>query len=453
MRVMLIDPFYNNGSVPPNYSLGEIEKELLGNNQIMVEDFVSEKKYVSIKEFRYDEDEFIEKIKKDVMTFRPQVVYITTSYGIPIKQKPVLPRVRRILEEIRMYKVDTYIGGMGINVISESIGYKDREILSGATWVVGDEIQFVKMIAEKYDLSLSDEKIIKWENWEKNKYPRYFSVMSAKGCPSRCTFCMENKVYNGKYIVHDIQSIYDNIKYFYDKGYTKFAIEDSSFLYNQQYKLFCQMLIENNIKISWTCYAKTTQIYNNPEAVSLLKKAGCTSIIMGIETLDNQLLTKLQKGILNSETEVAIKYLNDAGIQVQGCFMLGLEGQDLASIISNIEYANSLHLLSYRWHIFQRNLSDIYSKDVSECAKIYCDLQLNVPDSCLEEYIGELEDLSLYFNEEHFLVRCLPYVKNSSVMGKYKVIDTMLTYQNIFDELKQRTKMSTYDEEEMYLLI
>ena len=45
MKILLIDPFYNNGVVPPNYSLGEIEKYIVDTNvEIEVIDFVHKNK-------------------------------------------------------------------------------------------------------------------------------------------------------------------------------------------------------------------------------------------------------------------------------------------------------------------------------------------------------------------------------------------------------------------------
>ena len=39
-KILLIDPFYNNGALPPNYSLGEIERDLFNYFDISVSDFV-----------------------------------------------------------------------------------------------------------------------------------------------------------------------------------------------------------------------------------------------------------------------------------------------------------------------------------------------------------------------------------------------------------------------------
>ena len=63
MKILLIDPFYNNGVVPPNYSLGEIEKYIVDTNvEIEVIDFVHKNKIENLDEFKKLENDFINKI-------------------------------------------------------------------------------------------------------------------------------------------------------------------------------------------------------------------------------------------------------------------------------------------------------------------------------------------------------------------------------------------------------
>ena len=451
-KILLIDPFYNNGALPPNYSLGEIERDLFNYFDISVSDFVRKEEYMALELFNRDEEQYIRGICNEVMEKNPEYVYITTSYGIPIKQKPVIPRVIKIVNDIRKinFKGEIYIGGMAINVIFKEIKNITHNIIEGAKIVVGDECEFSKMICRRYNKKYDNCKIIKWENWNLDKYPNYLSFLTAKGCPSKCNFCMENKVYDGEYKRYDIDIVYENILYFYNKGYRKFAIEDSSFMFNNDYVQFCQNIISDKLDIKWTCYAKTCQIVNNKN-VELLKKAGCSSVIIGIETLDNMILKKLQKGIIYDDTKKALDCLKKAGILVQGCFMLGLKDQTADSIIANIEHANSLDLYSYRWHIFQKNICELVSGDIEVGTKKYMQLQLNIPDECLDEYIKEVQELPLYLNEEHFLVRCLGYVKNSDVFAKYSIAN--VTYKFLFDEMKKRVRNKVFDEEKMYELI
>lgn len=96
MKILLIDPFYNNGVVPPNYSLGEIEKYIVDTNvEIEVIDFVHKNKIENLDEFKKLENDFINKIVEKVKKETNAIIYITTSYGIPLKQKPVYPRVKK----------------------------------------------------------------------------------------------------------------------------------------------------------------------------------------------------------------------------------------------------------------------------------------------------------------------------------------------------------------------
>ena len=67
MKILLIDPFYNNGVVPPNYSLGEIEKYIVDTNvEIEVIDFVHKNKIENLDEFKKLENDFINKIVEKV---------------------------------------------------------------------------------------------------------------------------------------------------------------------------------------------------------------------------------------------------------------------------------------------------------------------------------------------------------------------------------------------------
>ena len=67
-------------------------------------------------------------------------------------------------------------------------------MIAGHLIIYGDEIKFVDILSEKYGIETKDIGIIKWNNWNWEKYPKHISLLSAKGCPSACNFCFENKL-------------------------------------------------------------------------------------------------------------------------------------------------------------------------------------------------------------------------------------------------------------------
>lgn len=456
MKIILIDPFYNNGVVPPNYSLGEIEKFIADENvKIEVLDFVCKEKIATMAEFNKIESAFINNIVEKIKDEKDAIIYITTSYGIPLKQKPVYPRVEKILKEIRQCndKIPVYVGGATVNYAKKELGINLEDYEKNVTDIIyGDEIKFVNILKDKYGINVEDTGIIKWKNWKFEKYPKHISLLSAKGCPSACNFCFENKIFDNKYIRNDIDLLIKNIEYIVsNKGIKNFAIEDSSFLFNTDFEYFCDKIIEKNIKINWTCYAKVFQINKYSKLLEKMKKAGCTSMIVGIETTNNEDLAKLQKGITNSEINQMIENMNKVGIGVQGCFMVGMPNSSKEHIIDSVRFARQLNLFLYRWHIFQLPLIEIHNRvDEKIKPEDYFTMQLNVPDSCLNEVLINCNKPILLLNEEHFLIRGLKSIdENNETFGN--ISNSIVTYKEIFKILKDNMNLDAiFDEEEMY---
>lgn len=456
MKILLIDPFYNNGVVPPNYSLGEIEKYIVDTNvEIEVIDFVHKNKIENLDEFKKLENDFINKIVEKVKKETNAIIYITTSYGIPLKQKPVYPRVKKILKEIKENNsmIPVYVGGATVNYARKELGINLQDYEENVTDIIyGDEIKFVDILSEKYGIETKDTGIIKWNNWNWEKYPKHISLLSAKGCPSACNFCFENKIFDNKYIRNNIDLLIENIKYLVkEKGITNFAIEDSSFLFNIDFEYFCDKIIKDNININWTCYAKVFQINKYHNLLEKMKNSGCTSMIIGIETTNNEDLEKLQKGITNDEINKMIDYMKEVEIGIQGCFMVGMPNSSREHIIQSVKYAKQLDLFLYRWHIFQLPLIEIHNTvDKTVKPEDYFTMQLNVPDNCLDEVLSNINKPILLLNEEHFLIRGLRYIDEENVAFG-NISNSIVTYKELFKILKDNINLDAiFDEEEMY---
>jgi len=101
MKVLLIDPFYNSGVVPPNWSLGQIETGLkeLGIDVSLLDFIEKNCQSGNIDNFFEKEESFIKKIEEETKNY--DAVYISSSYGIPLKQMPVFPRIKKIVKNIK----------------------------------------------------------------------------------------------------------------------------------------------------------------------------------------------------------------------------------------------------------------------------------------------------------------------------------------------------------------
>ena len=179
--------------------------------------------------------------------------------------------------------------------------------------------------------------------------------------------------------------------------------------------------------VSYAIYARISEIISWPDKVKRLADTGCKSVIVGIETLDNDVLQGHNKNIVSSQTRLGLDILKKNGLGIQGCFMLGFPEDTITNMKNTIEFAIKENLQGYRWHIYQPNYSDSKLKlnlsGIPISVKDHFNVQLNVPDHCLKDIM--LIQPKLGMLDEHFMIRGKKYIQSAS----YKSIG----YQYKFD--------------------
>jgi radical SAM superfamily enzyme YgiQ (UPF0313 family) len=121
-------------------------------------------------------------------------------------------------------------------------------------------------------------------------------------------------------------------------GIREISFYDDTFTANQKNVAeLCQLILAKIIKITWSCFARVDSI--TPELLLLMKKAGCHQIMYGFESIDENILKNINKGIKSSQFQKAIDWTKAAKINVRGAFMLGNPGETIASMERTINYA------------------------------------------------------------------------------------------------------------------
>ncbi|MCL5038081.1 MAG: B12-binding domain-containing radical SAM protein [Chloroflexi bacterium] len=113
---------------------------------------------------------------------------------------------------------------------------------------------------------------------------REIYIDAGRGCPYHCKFCVCHKMYNGKYRLKSPGKVVSEIKNLKNTyGINGFNIGADHFLVDKKYvKRFCELLIRENLGITWCCSARPENI--DEEILRLMKKSGLFSVFLGIET-------------------------------------------------------------------------------------------------------------------------------------------------------------------------
>lgn len=152
----------------------------------------------------------------------------------------------------------------------------------------------------------------------------HIEIFSSVGCKYKCDYCYHQISFDGIYKFRSIENVITDLKAI--KQLTNIvAFRDPNF-YNERDRLIelCQRIIKERIGLSWAAQSPVI-IGNDKEVLTLMKKAGCKLIFLGLETLNQKNLQSVNKPFKVAEYRDLISKIHKTGIMVAGYFMFGLD--------------------------------------------------------------------------------------------------------------------------------
>ena len=185
--------------------------------------------------------------------------------------------------------------------------------------------------------ALSDSPLPRYELLEPKKYNR-ITVQTSRGCPHNCEFCAGSKLFGAGFRQKPVDLVISEVKKIkekWPKPFIEFA-DDNTFVDKKWSKDFLKALTP--LEIKW--FTETDiSVADDEELLKLMYHSGCYQLLIGLESTSKDSLNgidatnwkmKRRDGYLE-----AINRIQANGITVNGCFVVGLDG-DTPSIFSEI---------------------------------------------------------------------------------------------------------------------
>lgn len=160
-------------------------------------------------------------------------------------------------------------------------------------------------------------------------------IMTSRGCPFACTYCSTDR---GRVSFRSIDNIMDEIRLVRERYGTKmFSIKDDSFtVRKKRVEEFCDRLISEGTGINWECNTRVNLI--DEGLLMKMKKAGCNSIKVGVESGSERVLKSMNKGITLDHVRNAAALFRKAGIFWTGYFMMGVPGETVEDVRKTLDF-------------------------------------------------------------------------------------------------------------------
>ena len=174
-------------------------------------------------------------------------------------------------------------------------------------------------------------------------YPELYSkndwgcIVGGRGCPFNCGFCSANLQWGRMLRLRSVDNVLDEITLVIEKyGSNEFFFWDDTFTANRQRTMdLCKRLLDEKIRISWSCTTRVNVI--DDELLSLMKKAGCNRIDIGVESGSERMLKLINKRIDLNQVETAVKLINKHRIMCNAFFMVGFPDETIEDVKKTAE--------------------------------------------------------------------------------------------------------------------
>lgn len=198
-------------------------------------------------------------------------------------------------------------------------------------------------------LAFPDFRPIKDANFANFRYP----LMTSRGCPYGCIFCCVGLVFGKKWRARKPEDVIGELleaKARYQ--ISSFEIMDDNFTFDiRRAKQICRLMIKSRLNLEWWCHNGLRADKLDKELLCLMKKAGCRSIAIGIETGDEGIFSNINKGEKLSDIIRAVKMIKKAGMRCVGYFIIGLPGESMESIKKTVRLQRELNLSDFKYNM------------------------------------------------------------------------------------------------------
>lgn len=167
-------------------------------------------------------------------------------------------------------------------------------------------------------------------------------VMTSRGCPFNCGFCASSTIWRRKVRFRSIEHIYREIRELgEDYGIRNITFMDDSFTVNSRKVVeLCNALIADKINITWSCLTRVDIISDS--LIALMKKSGCTKIVVGIESGNERILQFINKNTTLNMIRNAVGILRRHNMFWAGFFLFGLPTETEAEILDTLSFMREI---------------------------------------------------------------------------------------------------------------
>ena len=315
--------------------------------------------YVNL--FQQEKEKFREKLTTDeILT----VVITTTLYVSPHPIEEIVSFVRKynktakiiiggvyiynqatsgdlaeIQRQFKYFGADFYVisqeGEMALfNILKALKSGSDFDEIHNIAYKKGDEYITTPIARESNSL---EDNMVDYRLFMKEEIGEFVSLRTSKSCPFSCSFCgFPQRA--GKYTFLSVDLVEKELDAIREIGsVTTLTFNDDSFnVPKKRFQEILRMMIQNKYNFRWNSFFRSD--YGDEETIALMKSAGCEGVFLGIESVDDVMLERMNKTSRKKDYLKVIPLFSKYGIVNYVSFVIGFPGETYETVQNTIDF-------------------------------------------------------------------------------------------------------------------
>ncbi len=282
------------------------------------------------------------------------------------------PRAYEIADAFRERGIPVVMGGIHPTVLPDEAGTHADAVVVGEAepvWqeVVGD-LAGGRLKARYQADGYHDLAGLPRPRRELLKADRYLTinvVQTARGCPHACTFCTVTAVFGRRYRFRPIAEVVEELRTL--GGWVGF-VDDNIVGNPARAKELFEALIP--LKLRWVGQGDLSMA-RDPELLALAARSGCQAMFIGVESVSAENLRATNKSPnLKIDMGEAIRTIHQAGIEIIGSFVLGLDSDDLDVFAKTADFARRHRLMAAQFAVLTPFPGTVIHRQLAEEGRI-----------------------------------------------------------------------------------
>ena len=266
-------------------------------------------------------------------------------------------RALELAEAFRKRGKKVFMGGYMVSLVPEyALKFSDSV-------VIGDAEKSFPRLLEDFERTGTIEKYYKEpiDNLDGLPVPKYevllgkpigdmLPVQAGRGCPHGCAFCSIACLYRGRYMVRPLDDVIRDILRIRSLGFRKFYLIDDNIAGDLDYLRELAVRLKP-LRMKWATQS-TLNLARDPHLLELLAGSGCEVLSLGLESISQEGLDKLNKKWLRvDEHEALLNNYRKSGVLVSAEMIIGTDADTVESIRATYRFIMKTRLPLLRIYI------------------------------------------------------------------------------------------------------